>query len=353
MTDPAPITVADLEPLARARMHPAAWDYYAGGAGDELTLADNRDAWNRLRLRPRILVDISAMNLATTAFGVTLAHPVLVAPTASHDLAHPDAEVATAIGAAAANTLMTLSTISSKPMEDVAAAAPNAPRWFQLYPPSDRDACAALVRRAADAGYSAVAVTVDLPLPGNRERDLRNAFAVGLGAHLPSDQPVDAETGLVVLPTMDWDDLAWLRSICPLPLIAKGVLRADDAARAVDAGCDGIWVSNHGGRQLDTAIATADALPEIARDVGERALIMVDGGVRRGIDVLKAIALGANLVAVGRPVLWGLAFDGSAGVQLVLETLRNELSLAMALSGCRSIEEITPDLVARRPRPVE
>ncbi len=353
MTDSTHITVTDLEPLAQARMDPAAWDYYAGAAGDELTLADNRAAWNRLRLRPRILVDISAMDLATTAFGVTLAHPVLVAPTASHDLAHPDAEVATAIGAAAANTLMTLSTISSKPMEDVAAAAPNAPRWFQLYPPSDRDACAALVRRAADAGFSAVAVTVDLPLPGNRERDLRNAFAVGLGAHLPSDQPVDSETGLVVLPTMDWDDLAWLRSICPLPLIAKGVLRADDAARAVSAGCDGIWVSNHGGRQLDTAIATADALPDIARDVGERALIVVDGGVRRGIDVLKAIALGANLVAVGRPVLWGLAFDGSAGVQLVLETLRNELSLAMALSGCRSIEEITPDLVARRPPAVE
>ena len=346
MTNSLPITVADLEPLARARMDPASWDYYAGGAGDELTLADNRAAWNRLRLRPRILVDVSTVDLATTAFGARLGHPVLVAPTAAHDLAHPDAEVATARGAAAIGALMTLSTISSKTMEQVAAAAPEAPRWFQLYAPSDREACAALVRRAADAGFSAMAVTVDLPRPGNRERDVRSEFAVQLGVHLPADQPVDPYTGVVVLPTMDWDDLGWLRSICPIPLIAKGVLRADDALRAVEAGCDGVWVSNHGGRQLDTAIATADALPEIVGALGGRALVVVDGGVRRGIDVLKALALGANLVAVGRPVLWGLAVDGADGVQRVLEILRDELSLAMALSGCRSIDEITADLIA-------
>ncbi len=347
MTDPAPITVADLEPLARARMHPAAWDYYAGGAGDELTLADNRDAWNRLRLRPRVLVDVAAISLATTAFGVALEHPVVVAPTAAHALAHSDAELATARGAAAAKALMTLSSISSKTMEEVAATAPDAPRWFQLYAPSDRDACAALVRRAAVAGYSAVVVTIDLPLPGNRERDLRNEFTVHLGVHLPPDQPVDPETGVVVLPTMDWDDLAWLRSVCPIPLIAKGVLRADDAARAVDAGCDGVWVSNHGGRQLDTSIATADALPEVSGAVRARALVVVDGGVRRGIDVLKALALGADVVAVGRPVLWGLAVNGADGVQRVLETLRDELSLAMALSGCRAPDEISSDLVVQ------
>jgi len=327
-------------------MDPASWDYYAGGAGDELTLADNRAAWNRLRLRPRILADVSTLDLATTAFGARLGHPVLVAPTAAHDLAHPDAEVATARGAAAIGALMTLSTISSKTMEQVAAAAPEAPRWFQLYAPSDREACAALVRRAADAGFSAMAVTVDLPRPGNRERDVRSGLAVELGVHLPADQPVDPYTGVVVLPTMDWDDLGWLRSICPIPLIAKGVLRADDALRAVEAGCDGVWVSNHGGRQLDTAIATADALPEIVGALGGRALVVVDGGVRRGIDVLKALALGANLVAVGRPVLWGLAVDGADGVQRVLEILRDELSLAMALSGCRSIDEITADLIA-------
>jgi len=348
MTVPAePITLAELEPLARARLDTSAWDYYAGGAGDELTLADNREAWNRIRLRPRVLVDVSRVDLATTAFGSSLAHPIVVAPTAAHDLAHPDGERATARGAAAAGSLMTLSTISSVPMEEVAAAPRGAPRWFQLYAPSDRAACETLVRRAADAGYAAVAVTVDLPLPGNRERDLRNDFAVELGVHLPSDQPVDPDTGVVVLRTMDWDWLAWLRSVCPIPLVAKGILRADDAARAVDAGCDGIWVSNHGGRQLDTSIASADALPEIVDAVGQRALIVVDGGVRRGIDALKALALGADLVALGRPVLWGLAIDGAVGVQRVLEILRDELSLAMALAGCRSIGEVTADLVRR------
>jgi 4-hydroxymandelate oxidase len=241
---------------------------------------------------------------------------------------------------------MTLSTISSHSMEDVAAAAPDAPRWFQLYAPDDREATRALVRRAAAAGYSAVAITVDLPLPGNRERDLRNALSVQLGVHLPPDQPVDPETGIVVLPTMDWEYLAWLRSVCPIPLVAKGILRADDAVRAVDAGCDGVWVSNHGGRQLDTSIATSDALPPIVEAVGDRALVVVDGGVRRGIDVLKALALGADLVAVGRPALWGLAVNGAAGVERALRILRDELSLAMALSGCRSIAEVTPDLVA-------
>ena len=342
-----PITVAEYEPLARERMAatPGAWDYYAGGAGDERSLAESRDVWDRLRLRPRVLMDVSDRDLSTAAFGVRLPHPIVVAPTAAHNLAHSDAERHTARGAAAAGALFTLSTISAAPMEEVAAVAPGAPRWFQLYAPADRDACRALVERAASAGYAAIVLTVDLPYPGNRERDLRNDFAVGLGAHLPPDQPVDPETGIVVMPAMDWDELAWLRSVCPVPLLVKGVLRADDAARAVEAGCDGIWVSNHGGRQLDTAIAPIDALPEIADAVGGRALLVVDGGVRRGIDVLKALAIGADLVAVGRPALWGLAVDGAGGVQRVIEILRDELSLAMALSGCRSIGEITPDLV--------
>ena len=348
MTDaPRPITVAEYEPLARARVDPGAWDYQAGGAGDEVSLADNRAAWDRIRLRPRVLVDVSSRTTATTALGVNLAHPIVVAPTADHSLSHPDGERATARGAAATGGVFTLSTISSVPMEDVAAAAPGAPRWFQLYAPADRDACQALVERAAAADYSAVVVTVDLPMPGNRERDRRSGFEIDLGTHLPPEQPVDPETGIVVLPTLDWDELAWLRSVCPIPLLAKGVLRADDAVRAIDAGCEGVWVSNHGGRQLDTAVAPADALPEIADAVGERALLIVDGGVRRGIDVLKGIALGADLVGIGRPALWGLAVDGADGVQRVLELLRDELSLAMALTGCRSIDEITPDLLVR------
>ncbi len=345
MTKHLPITVAEFEPLAEAAVEPAAWGYYAGGAGDERSIADSRAAWDRLRLRPRVLVDVENLDLSTTAFGTPLPHPIIVSPTASHDLAHPEAEVATARGAAAAGALMTLSTIASRTMEDVAAGAPGAPRWFQLYPPADREAARALVDRAVAAGYGAIAVTVDLPLPGNRERDARSGFSVSLGAHLPPDQPSDPTTGLVIMPTMTWDDLDWLRSICPIPLLAKGVLRADDAVRAVDAGCDGIWVSNHGGRQLDTAIAGADALPQIAGAVGDRAFLVVDGGVRRGIDVLKGLALGADLVAVGRPAIWGLAADGSSGVQRVLEILRDELRLAMALAGCPTLAEVTPDLI--------
>jgi 4-hydroxymandelate oxidase len=343
------ISVADYEREACQRLaaSPGPWDYYAGGAGDEISLADAHAAWDRLRLRPRVLVDVANRNLSTEAFGVRLAHPIVVSPTAAHDLAHPRGERETARGAAAAGALFTLSTIASAPLEEVAEAAPGAPRWFQLYAPSDREACRALVERAVAAGYGAIAVTVDLPLPGNRERDRRHGFAVGLGAHLPPDQPVDPDTGLVLTPTMDWDELAWLRSVCPLPLLVKGVLRADDALRAVDAGCDGVWVSNHGGRQLDTAVATAEALPEIIDAVGERALVVVDGGVRRGIDALKGLALGADLIAVGRPAIWGLIVDEAAGVQRVLEILRDELSLAMALAGCRTIGEITADLIAR------
>lgn len=347
MSDQArPLTVAEYEPLARARVEPGAWDYQAGGAGDELSLADNVAAWNRIKLRPRVLVDVSSRDLRTSAFGVALDHPVIVAPTAAHQLSHADAERGSARGAAAAGALFTLSTISSVPMEEVAAAAPGAPRWFQLYAPIDRGACRALIDRAVEAGYGAVAVTVDLPLPGNRERDVRNALELDLGVHLPADQAVDPDTGIVVLPTLDWDDLDWLRSVCPIPLIAKGILRADDAARAVDAGCDGIWVSNHGGRQLDTSITAPEALPEVVDSVGGRALIVADGGVRRGIDVLKGLALGADLVAVGRPVLWALAVDGAGGVQRVLTILRDELSLAMALAGCRSLADIGPDLIA-------
>ena len=348
MTDASrPITLADYEPLARERTDSAAWDYQAGGAGDEITLADNRAAWDRIRLRPRALVDVTTRDLSVQALGGTLAHPIVVAPTAAHDLSHPQGEAATARGAAAAGALYTLSTISSLPMEEVAAAAPDGPRWFQLYAPVDRGACRDLVDRAEAAGYGAIVVTVDLPLPGNRERDLRSGFEIGLGAHLPPEQPVDPDTGIVVLPTFDWDDLDWLRGACPLPLLVKGVLRGDEALRAVEAGCDGVWVSNHGGRQLDTAIAGADALPDIAAAVGDRALLVVDGGVRRGIDVLKGLALGADLVAIGRPALWGLAVDGADGVQRVIEILRDELSLAMALSGYRTIGDIDADLLAR------
>lgn len=344
MDSPAPLTLAEYEPLAAERLDPAAYDYYAGGAGDEISLADARAAFNRLRLRPRVLVDVSRRDLSTTAFGVPLSSPIICAPTAFHGMAHADGERATARGAAAVDVLMTLSSIASVALEEVAAAAPGASRWFQLYTSPQRSDTQRLVERAVGAGYGAIAVTVDLPYAGNRERDTRNAFVLPMGTHLPPDAPVD-EHGLIVTATLGWDDLSWLRSVCAVPLVVKGVLRADDALRAVELGVDGVWVSNHGARQLDTAVAGIDALPEIAAAVGERALLVVDGGVRRGIDVLKGLALGADLVAVGRPVIWGLAVDGASGVARVLTILREELSLAMALAGCRSVAEVTSDLV--------
>jgi 4-hydroxymandelate oxidase len=271
--------------------------------------------------------------------------PVIIAPTAARELAHPDGDLAVARGAAEIGALMTLSTIAARPMEEVAAAAPAAPRWFQLYASSNEPVTRALIERAAAAGFGAIVVTVDLPYAGNRERDTRSGFNVPLGIHLPADQPVD-EHGLVITATFDWEWLAWLRGACPIPLVAKGILRADDALRALDAGCDGVWVSNHGGRQLDTSVTAVEALPEIVAAAGERGIVVADGGVRRGTDVLKLLALGADLVAVGRPILWGLTVDGAGGVRRVLEILRDELSLAMALCGCRSIDEITPDLIA-------
>jgi 4-hydroxymandelate oxidase len=346
MAPPPPITLADYEVAARARMASDAWGYYTGGAGDERSIADSRHAWDRLWLRPRVLVDVQSRDLATTVLGISLAHPIVVAPTAAHDLAHPEGETASARGAAALGGLFTLSTISSVPMEDVRAVG--GAQWFQLYTPADRVACRSLIDRAVGAGFGALVVTVDLPLPGNRERDRRSGFVLHMGVHLPPSQPTD-EHGIVELPTLTWEDLAWIRSICPIPLVVKGILRADDARRAVDLGCDAIWVSNHGGRQLDTAVPPAVALPDVAEAVGRAAPIIVDGGVRRGIDVLKGLALGADLVAIGRPVLWGLAVGGEAGVRRVLETIRDELSLAMALAGCRTIADIEADLVLRQP----
>jgi len=346
MPPTGPINVADFEPIARARMEPAAWDYYAGGADDERTLADNLAAFHHLRLRPRMLVDVTRRSLATTAMGTELAMPIIVAPTAARHLADPDGDLAVARGAGVVGALATLSTISDRPLEEVAGAAPDAPRWFQLYASSEETVTLRLLERAASAGYGAVVVTVDLPYAGNRERDVRSGFVVPLGVHLPEEQPVD-EHGLIIAPTFDWDWLAWLRSACPVPLLAKGILRADDALRALDAGCAGVWVSNHGGRQLDGTVTAVDAMPEIIAAVGERGLVVADGGVRRGTDALMLLALGADLVAVGRPILWGLAAHGASGVQRVLEILRDELSLSMALAGCRSVAEITPDLVQR------
>ena len=346
----APLNLHDYEAAAARVVSDAAWGYFAGGAEDERTLADNLAAFRRRAIRYRVLVDVAKRDLATRVLGLDLPHPIAVAPTALHKIAHPEGEVATARAASAAGALYTVSSAASVRLEHVAAAAPDAPRWFQLYCSGERARDVPLIARAADAGYTAVVVTVDVPVLGHRERDLRSGFALPEGVRMENLVAPDAAAtpgwaDPVEYASLTWDDIGWLRAASSLPLLLKGIVRADDAVRAADLGVAGIWVSNHGGRQLDGAIASLDALPEIAAAVGDRCAIVFDGGVRRGVDAFMALALGADLVAVGRPVPWGLAVAGTDGARAVLEMLRDELSLAMALAGCRTLADITPDLV--------
>jgi 4-hydroxymandelate oxidase len=354
-----PLNLFEIETLARERLPQATWDYYASGANDEVTLRENRAAFERVALHYRVMVDVSRRDLTAELLGERLSMPILIAPTAFHRLAHPDGELATARAAAKAGTRMILSTLSNTRIEDVAAAG--GPIWFQLYVYRDRGATAALIQRAEAAGASALVVTVDAPLLGRRERDVKNRFQLpdglaienmlpeGLG-DLPRgalDSGLAAYFAALLDPALSWKDLEWLKSITRLPLIVKGVIRPDDAARAVQHGAKAIVVSNHGGRQLDTAPATVDVLPQIADAVAGRAQVLLDGGVRRGTDVVKALALGAQAVLVGRPVLWGLAVSGEHGVAHVLDLLRNELDLALALCGCPTLGDVGRDLVGR------
>ena len=352
------LNLAELEALARARLPQLAWDYYASGADDQRCVRRNREAFEELALHYRVLVDVSRRDLATTVLGQRAAMPILVAPTAFHRLAHKDGELASVRGAGDAGTIFTLSTLSNTAVEDVVAAAAG-PVWFQLYVYRDRGATEALVRRVEAAGCRALVLTVDAPLLGRREADVRNRFALpaGLGienlhaagsARLPG---ASGESGLAAYvaelldPSLTWDAIAWLRSLTHLPVLVKGIVRPDDAVRAIERGAAGVVVSNHGGRQLDASPATIEVLPRIADAVAGRGEILLDGGVRRGADVVKAVALGARAVLVGRPVLWGLAAGGRTGVAAALATLRRELDLAMALCGCPDVASITRDLV--------
>jgi 4-hydroxymandelate oxidase len=347
-----PVNVAEFELAARERLDRSVYDYYAGGAEDEITVRANREAFQRLRLSYRVLRDVSRVDLSTSLLGTPLSMPVILAPTALHRMAHEEGEKATARAAASAGALMTLSTVSSVPLEEVAAAAPSGARWFQLYCFDDPADTAALVERAHRAGYRALVLTVDAPILGRRERDVRNRFEVpaGLAAHPPRvPRAASAQwplSSLIGQPSLDWSAVSWLRSLSPLPLVLKGIVRADDAERGIAEGAAGIWVSNHGGRQLDTSIPTADALEAVVRAVAGRVPVIVDGGVRRGTDVVKALALGASAAAIGRPQLWGLAAAGQDGVARVLSTLREELALAMALCGCADLSRIDRSLVA-------
>lgn len=340
-----PVNLFEYEALAQAKMAPAFWDFYQGGSDDEVTLRANRATFEHIRLRPRVLVDVStsALDTRTTVLGTPVSMPILVAPTALHCLAHPEGECATAQGAGMANTLMVASTTSTRSLEEIAQAA-GGPLWFQLYVYPNPQVAEGLVQRAEAAGYRAIVLTVDLPPLGNREKDKRNNVTIPPPPFYEANFVGVEKMGQEWV-TLNWESLSWLRSITSLPILLKGILTAEDALLAIEHGIAGIIVSNHGGRQLDTAIASIEALPEIVEAVAGRCEVYVDGGIRRGTDILKALALGARAVLIGRPALWGLAVDGAQGVFQVLEILRKELELAMALSGRPTLASIDRTLL--------
>lgn len=352
------VRLADFEAIARERMDAAAYDYVVGGAWDELSLAENTAAWSRWRLRPRVLVDVATVDLATTFLGIPAAMPVATAPMAAHGLAHPDAEVASAAAAAEAGVPFTLSTMSSRSIEEVAAAAPSGVRFFQLYHQRNPRQSRALCERAAAAGYRAIVLTVDLPVLGYRERDRRNGFdlTVPLGNFAPQElgtSPAsrEAASGYDILESqgnsLTWRDLAEIRRWTNLPVVLKGILTAEDARLAAGEGVDGIIVSNHGARQLDRVASGPDALEPIVAAVGGQLEVWVDGGIRRGLDVAVALALGARGVLVGRPILWALAAGGQAGVARALAILREETEIAFKLLGIARPSEATAAHVER------
>jgi 4-hydroxymandelate oxidase len=351
------VALADYESAARARMAAAAWESIAGGSADEHTLAANRTGFARLRLNGRVLAPMDGAHTRLDLLGLALDHPILVAPTAWHRLVHPEGEAATALGAAALRATMVVSALASLPLEAIAAQA-QAPLWFQLYVQPDRGFTHALVRRAEAAGYRAIVVTVDAPVT-LRNREQR------IGFQLPPDvEPVNLRDGPpppagraaahesevfagLLDGTPQWADIAALRRQTGLPILLKGIMHPEDALRGIEAGADALIVSNHGGRVLDTMPASIEALPRIAKVVAGRVPLLLDGGISRGTDVLKALALGAQAVLVGRPILHALAVAGATGVAHVLKLLRTELEIAMAQTGCRTLADIGPQVIWR------
>jgi 4-hydroxymandelate oxidase len=353
------INLLDFECRAREVLLQPAYEYFAAGAGAQITVRENRDAYDSLRLRPHVLVPVGERDLSTMVLGQRLATPILVAPMAFQKLAHPDGELATARACATAGAMMVASTVATCSLEEIASAT-NAPKWFQLYVFKDRGVTRSLVERAEAAGYLAIELTADLPVMGRREADIRNHFALPEGLSvknlesaghgcLRSDGDSSGPalcTRILFDPDLSWKDVEWLRSITRLPILIKGILRGDEAIRAIEHGAAGVVVSNHGGRQLDTVLPTIRALPEVVSAIDGRGTVIVDGGIRKGIDIVKALALGANAVQVGRPILWGLAVGGESGAAQVLSILREELDNALALCGCPSIAHVTRDLIA-------
>ena len=351
------ISLFDYAEAARGKLPKMVYDYYAGGAMDELTLRDNRAAYERLKLHYHVLAGVKDVNLSTQVLGQTVSMPVLVAPTAFHKLAHADGELGSLRAAGAANTAFILSSLSNTSLEDAGQAA-SGPLWFQLYIYKDRGVTEALVRRAEAAGARAIVLTVDAVVWGTREADARNNFRLPEGLFVENLSAAGKQTfppgpgsGLKAYVTqhfdsgIGWKDLDWLCSITKLPVVVKGVCRADDARRCAEHGAKAVVISNHGGRQLDTSPATLDVLAAAVEALQQRVEVYVDGGVRRGTDVIKALALGAKAVLLGRPVLWGLAVNGEAGVMQVLEILRRETAEALALCGYGAVDQVNRSIL--------
>lgn len=356
MSGELPLTLGGFERRAAEVLEDGPHGYYAGGAGDEITLNDNQAAWRRLAIRPRVMVDVGAVDPGTTLLGRPRPTPLMVAPLAFQALAHPDGELATARAAQAAGLPFCLSSFATTSVADLAAAAPDATRWLQLYVFRDRGVSDDLVAQAADHGYEAIVVTVDLPVLGVREREMTSGYAIDARTMVPSVAAMGREgdlrltdIGLMVDPTLTWADIQAFAARSDLPVLVKGILTPEDALLAAEHGAAGVIVSNHGGRQLDTVLSGADALPAVVDAVGDRLDVIVDGGVRRGTDVVKALALGAGAVMVGRPVLWGLAAGGEAGARRVLELLIGELDVALALTGVPRADELTREHVMPAP----
>jgi L-lactate dehydrogenase (cytochrome) len=365
-TPSIPVSVAELERRAIAAMDPKAAGYVCAGAGDEDTMRANLEAFRRRRIVPRMLRDVASRNLSTTLLGTAIPAPLLLAPIGVQKIVHPEGELATARAAAALGLPMIASTASAFTLEEIAKAGGDSPRWFQLYWPNDRDLAKSFVERAGAAGYGAIVLTVDTFIPGWKSRDLQQAwlpflngtgvanyfkdpvFRAGLERTPEGDQGAATGhfLGVQANPSLSWGDLGWLREQTSLPILVKGIQHVDDAREAAQRGVDGIVVSNHGGRQVDGALASLDALPEIAAATGEDLAILFDSGIRSGADAIKALALGADAVCLGRPYVWGLALEGQAGVETVLKMVLAELDLTLALCGYTSPDQLGPDALA-------